>query len=131
MISRQYFQMQFLLFLKVKANGPLFFFLFFTSQSTILIMSGSVFLGCISTKQRIKCLAQEHNTDLLLMLEPKTPLPQDKHCTTEPPRSSNNGSLIFYHFSWPMMLNKCFHLKRSQIKRMLLPTRWIWYMKKV
>ena len=39
------------------------------------------------TKQRIKCLAQGHNTVPLVRLEPATPRSQIKHSFTEPPHS--------------------------------------------
>ena len=39
------------------------------------------------TKQRIKCLAQGHNTVPLVRLEPATPRSQVKHSFTEPPHS--------------------------------------------
>ena len=37
------------------------------------VMSGCAFLGWTSTKQRIKCLAQEHNTVPSVRLQPTTP----------------------------------------------------------
>ena len=36
------------------------------------VMSGLVFLGLTSTKQRIKCLAQAHNTVSPVRLKPAT-----------------------------------------------------------
>ena len=51
------------------------------------VMSGRVFLGRTSTKQRIKCLAQGHITVPPVRLEPATPRSRVKHSTTEPPRS--------------------------------------------
>ena len=36
------------------------------------VMSGRVFLGLTSTKQRMKCLAQGHNAVPLVRLEPTT-----------------------------------------------------------
>ena len=53
------------------------------SQSTFLS-----FRGLTSTKQRIKCLAQGHNTVPLERLKPATPQSQVKHSTTEPLQSS-------------------------------------------
>ena len=40
--------------------------------------------GLISTKQRIKCLAQGHNAVALVRLEPATPQSPVKHSTSEP-----------------------------------------------
>ena len=37
------------------------------------VMSGQVYLCCTSTKQRIKCLAQRHNTVPPVRREPATP----------------------------------------------------------
>ena len=51
-------------------------------------LSGQVFLGWTSAKQRIKCLAQGHNIVPLLRLKPANPRSPIKHSTTEPPRSS-------------------------------------------
>ena len=50
-------------------------------------MSGWIFLGLTSTKQRIKCLAQGHNAVSLVRLKPATPRSRVKHSTTEPPAS--------------------------------------------
>ena len=51
------------------------------------VMSGWVFLGLTSTKQRIKCLAQGHNAVPPVRLEPAAPQSRIKHSTTEPPCS--------------------------------------------
>ena len=40
----------------------------------------------VSTKQRLMCLAQEHNAVTLVKLEPTTPLSPVKHSATEPLR---------------------------------------------
>ena len=56
------------------------------------IMSGRNFLAWTSTKQRIKCLAQRHNTVSPVRLEPAMPQPQVKHSTTEPQHSSSNDN---------------------------------------
>ena len=55
------------------------------------VMSGRVFPGQTSTKQRKKCLAQGHNAVPPVELEPATPQSRIKHSTTEPPRSSSTG----------------------------------------
>ena len=60
---------------------------FFMSLSTffsLVGLSGEVFLGWTSFKQRIKCLSQGHNTVLLVRLKPATPQFRVKHSTTEP-----------------------------------------------
>ena len=44
------------------------------------VMSG-LFLGCASTKQKIKCLAPGHNAVSQVRLEPSTPRSQVKHST--------------------------------------------------
>ena len=46
---------------------------FFTSQSTILEMSGWVFLGWSSTKQELMCLAQKHKTEPSVRLKHRNP----------------------------------------------------------
>ena len=43
-----------------------------------------LFLGLTNTKQRLKCLAQGHNTVPLVSLEAGTPRSQVKHSITEP-----------------------------------------------
>ena len=55
------------------------------------VMSGQVFLGLTSTKQRIKCLAEGHNTVPSVSIEPATLQFQVKHSTTETPLSSSHG----------------------------------------
>ena len=47
----------------------------------------SVMLGRVFPKQRIKWLAQGHNTVPPVRLEPATPQSRDKYTTTEPPCS--------------------------------------------
>ena len=42
------------------------------SDNSFSVMSGWVFLGLTSTKQRIKCLAQGHNTGPLVRQETTT-----------------------------------------------------------
>ena len=48
------------------------------------VMLGRVFLGWTSTKQRLMCLAQGHNTLMPVRLEPVTPQSLVKLSTTEP-----------------------------------------------
>ena len=48
-----------------------------------------VFPGLTSTKQRIECLAQGHNTVTPVRLEPTIPRSRVEHSTTEPPRFSS------------------------------------------
>ena len=64
-------------------------------------MSGWVFLGLTSTKQRIKCLAQGHNPVSPMRLEPTTPPSPVKNSTTEPSHSSYRYLLfsLFQHSS--------------------------------
>ena len=50
-------------------------------------MSGGVFLGWTSSKQRIKCLAQRHNAVPQVNLEPTIPRSWVQHSTTEQPCS--------------------------------------------
>ena len=38
--------------------------------NNLSVMSGQVFMGLTSTKQGLMCLAQGHNTVMLVMLEP-------------------------------------------------------------
>ena len=57
------------------------------------VMSGRNFLGLTSTKQRIKCLAQEHNPVALVRLEPATPRFRVNHSIAEPMHSSKTISL--------------------------------------
>ena len=78
------------------------------------VMSGRVFLGLTSTKQRIKCLAQGYNAVAPVRLKPTTPLSRVKHSTTEPPRSiwfiidmasseaSWSGSTLFSKEGWEL-----------------------------
>ena len=47
-------------------------------------MSGRVFLGLTSTKQRVKYLAQGQKAVTPVTLEPATPRSPDKYSTTEP-----------------------------------------------
>ena len=51
------------------------------------VMSGQVFLGRISTKQGLMCLAPGHNTVMPVRLELATPWSPVKQSTTEPLRS--------------------------------------------
>ena len=51
-------------------------------------MSGWVIQGLTSTKQKIKCLAQEHDAVPPVRLDPVTPRSRVKHSTTEPLHSS-------------------------------------------
>ena len=48
---------------------------------------GRVSLGWTSTKQRVKCIAQGHNTVSLVMLQPTNPRSHVKHSTSESPCS--------------------------------------------
>ena len=66
--------------------GPvwLFFLILYVPVSNFSIISGWVFLGLTSTKQRIKCLAQGHDTVQPARLQPATPRSRVKHSTTEP-----------------------------------------------
>ena len=66
----------------------LFDLILYVPVKSFPVMSGQVFLGLTSTKQRIKCLAQEHHTVAPMRLLPATPRSQVKHSTTEPPRFS-------------------------------------------
>ena len=50
-------------------------------MNSFSVMSGQVFLGLTSTKQRIKCLAQGHNTVPLVKLKPA---PLDLESSTLP-----------------------------------------------
>ena len=52
------------------------------------VMSGRVFLGWTSTKQRIESLAQGHNTVPLVRLKPTTPRSWVKYSTIELPYSN-------------------------------------------
>ena len=48
------------------------------------VMSGRVFLGLISIKQKINCLAQGHNTVPTVRLKPPTSRSEIRHPTTDP-----------------------------------------------
>ena len=72
---------------KLAAICKLFDFIFYVPINIFSVMSGLVFLGWTSTKQRIKCLADWNNSVPLVRLEPATPQSQVKHSTTESPRS--------------------------------------------
>ena len=48
----------------------------------VSVMSGQVILGWISTKQIVKCFAQEHNVVPPVRLEPAIPGSRVKHSTT-------------------------------------------------
>ena len=65
----------------------LFGLILYHRVNSFSVMSGQVFLGWTSTKQRIKCLAQWHNAVPLVRLELPTPQSQVKHSTTKPLRS--------------------------------------------
>ena len=63
------------------------------------VMSGQVFLGWISTKQGLMCLAQGHNVVMPLRLEPAIPWSRVKHSTTEPLRSQTSVCNYIYYSS--------------------------------
>ena len=75
------------------------------------VMWGRVFLGLTSTKQRFMCLAEVHNTFMLVRLEPATPRPRVKHSTTEPLRSRSTIDM-------PKLLN----FKNLNLKTFSMPT---------
>ena len=66
----------------------LFDLILYVPVKSFPVMSGQVFLGLTSTKQRIKFLAEGHNTVAPMRLLPTRPQSQVKHSTTEPPRFS-------------------------------------------
>ena len=51
----------------------LFDLILYVPVNTFSVMSGQVFLGLTSTKQRIKCLAQGHKAVPTVRLKPTTP----------------------------------------------------------
>ena len=61
-------------------NNSMLIFVWFDSYN-FSVMSGRVFLGWTSTKQRITCLAQGHNTVPPVRLHPPTAESQVKHST--------------------------------------------------
>ena len=60
-----------------------FYLILYVPVNIFEVMSGWVSLGLTSTKQRIKCLAQEHNAAHTVRLQPATPQSGVKHTTTE------------------------------------------------
>ena len=71
----------------LRADMTLFDSFLYIPFNNFSVMSGQVFLGRISTKQGLMCLAQGHNTVMPVRLEPATPWSQVKYSTTEPLRS--------------------------------------------
>ena len=72
---------------KTAYNAQLAYFVWFATlhpSQQFSVMSGQVFLGWTSTKQRLMCLAQGHNAVTLVRLEPSTPQSRVKNSTTEP-----------------------------------------------
>ena len=61
----------------------LFVLILYIPVNNFSVMSGWVFLGLTSTKQRIKCLAQGHSALPRVMLEPASLRSKVKHSTTE------------------------------------------------
>ena len=62
----------------------LFDLILYVPVNNFSVMSGWVFLGGTSSKRGLMCLAQGHNTVILVRLEPATRRSQVKHSTTEP-----------------------------------------------
>ena len=70
--------------LLLQSKIMLFFVLILNIQfNNFSVMSGWFFLGSTRNKQRIKCLAQGHNTVPPVRLKPTTPQSRVKHSTTE------------------------------------------------
>ena len=69
----------------------LFVLIFNVTVNTYSVMSRWVFLGLTSTKQRIKCLAQGHNSVLLVRLDPIPIDLESMHSTIEPPLFSEHN----------------------------------------
>ena len=65
----------------------LFYLILYIPANIFSVMSGWVFLGLTSTKQRTKCLAQGHNAVPPVSLQSATSRSRVKHSTIEPPRS--------------------------------------------
>ena len=71
---------------QVRCQGfCLFDLILYILVNNFSVMLGQVFLGCTSTKLRIKCHAQGHNAVSPVRLELETPQSQVKHSTSEPP----------------------------------------------
>ena len=68
-------------------EGSNFKLLWFISMLCVRVVLGRV-LGLTSTRQKIKCLTQRHNTVPLVRLKPATTPSQIEHSTTERMRSS-------------------------------------------
>ena len=62
----------------------LFDLILYIPVNNFSVMSGRVFLGWTSTKQGLICLAQGHNTVMLVRLQPAALRSRVKHSTTEP-----------------------------------------------
>ena len=75
----------------------LFVLILYVPVNNFSVTLGRVFLDLSSTKQRIKCRAQEYNIVLLVRFEPTTPGSRVKHFTTEPPLSSSvvKGLIVY------------------------------------
>ena len=56
-----------------------FDWILYNSVNSISVISGQVFMGLTSTKQRINCLAQGHNAVALVRIEHVTPRSRVKH----------------------------------------------------
>ena len=65
----------------------LFGLILYVPVKNLSVMLGRVFLGWISTKQGLICLAQGHNVVTTVGLEPAAVRSLVKHSTTEPLRS--------------------------------------------
>ena len=76
-----------------------FDFILYAPVNIFSVMSGWVFLGWTSTKQGLMCLAQEHNTETQMRLEPITPRSSVMHPSTEPLHSLNPKLSNLYHWT--------------------------------
>ena len=75
----------------------LFNLILYVPVNNLSVMLGRVFLVWTSTKQRLMCLAQGHNTLTPVRLEPTALLPRVKHSTTEPLRSQKVKMLLVHY----------------------------------
>ena len=66
----------------------LFDLILYVPVNNLSVTSGWVFLGWTSTKLGLMCLAQGHNTEMQVRLEPVALPSRVKHSTTEPLRSA-------------------------------------------